>query len=1050
MNLADKIQAITRNNIIDDSTQSVSYSKIKDLIPILIIQGVMPMEKLGDEVEKPKVKVSYFDPFDSNNNFEYENVEINVQGTSSKDYPRKNYKLKFPIRFSFYQGAVPEKTYTMKADYMESSHSHNTGNAIIMNNLSPKFPTQIDLEGKETGFRNAINGFPIVIFNRPEGSEDLIYYGVFNFNNDKGNSRTLGLDIDLLNELVAENKLSFDYPLKPQSWEFKNNTSNRCQFLSGDFTEGDWTTDFEARYHYSDENDYTDLQRVVSWVASTKGNLTKFKNEFSQYFDLDFCKFYYIMMDVILSVDSRAKNMFFDSLDGKIWYPRWYDIDTAYGVNNQGRLVFGYNFEQNDLDENGAPVFNASESVLWNNFGEAYKNEIKVTYLNLRTSGKLSYESLMDVLYGQQISKISEAMYNTDGEFKYIDVFDISKLPQGTAPDDTRIYAEQGTRLNHLQWWLSNRITFLDSKYFDIDSSDKISMRTNKVVSGDSSIDWDNKFEIMPFTSMYINVKWGSNYKSERGINNEYTTMDISKDIFSPSGTEVDIYGASRILNIKGFDTKYVEELNVTKATRLVELNVGNGTRGYKNSKLSSLTIGNLTKLEKVDIQNCSSLVSTLDLSGCTNIKEVYAKGSAITGVLLADGGNLQTIELPATVTSLSFINQPFLSKLSVEDYSSVKQLRLENVPLLNSKQIVNACRNSIEYIRVTNIDWTLENAEQYILTDLMKVGGLNNVGGIVPNQPILTGKVHIKGTVANQLISQWTAKFPELTITADELVDAYLVQFVNWDGTVLQEDYLLEGDTASYKGATPTRPDTEDGYKYEFIGWSPDPSTTVINSDIIFTTQFKSDKPTIITLNLTDETLLQPTVSIYGFIGTYTIDWGDGNIEEYKSSNEVTALDCEKSTPYSSIGVYKVKALVNYTKMHKDAYNSVYYGTYISLGIGTGNPYRKFITDIEFQEGVFTRLGPGFISQNNNLVNVKLPESIIFIDERNFADCANLKSIEINSLIKVMNYYSIMQCSNLEQIYYKGKELVTENTFTISFAENLDSYAFKSCFKPS
>lgn len=969
MDLADKIQAYTRNNIIDTITQEVSYAKIKPLIPVLTIVGELPTTKLGDDVAKPIVRVLFEDPINSNNNFEYEGVEINVQGTSSVDFPIKNLKCKFPMKFSFYEGAVPEKTYTFKADYMESSHSHNTGNAIIMNNLSPAFPTQE--EGN--GVRNAIYGFPIAIFNRKTEDSPLEYIGIYNFNNDKGNSDTIGLTTP-----------------NAESWEFKNNISARCNFKTGDFSSG-VSDDFEARYP-KDSTNYTNLQRVVSWVASTKNDINKFKNEFSQYFDKDFCLFYYVMMDVILAVDSRAKNMFLDTIDGQKWFPRWYDMDTAYGLDNEGNLAFSYNLEQTDSID-GISVFNGSDSVLWNNFGEAFADDIATYYFNLRSSGKLSYDSLMEVLYGHQISKISEAMYNTDGQVKYIDIMNPNKVD---IVDKTRLYAEQGNRLNHLQWWLNNRMSYLDSKYrYDDYVDDVITMRS---YSADNYVvEPSGEFKITPYTSMYLSVTYGRNTAPVivRGTNNVESSISPSSSV-DLKNTETAIYGASKILKLDGIPSKYARTMDFHNATRLKELVVGSGVSGYVNNNLTSLTVGNLTRLEKLDVQNCPKLEDTLDLSGCLNIKEVYAKGSSIKGVNLADGGNLQTIELPATVTNLSFINQPFLSKLSVEDFSSVKQLRLENVPLLNTKQIVNACRNSVEYIRITNIDWTLENAEQYILTDLMKVGGLNNTGGIVQNQPILTGKVHVKGTVANQLIAQWTAKFPELTITADTTADAYLVQFVNWDGTVLQEEYLLEGATTSYKGETPTRPDTEDGYKYEFIGWSPDPSKTTIVGDTIFTAKFKNDKPTILVINLTDESYLKPDVFVNQFPGNITIkvDWGDGEIQE--DSSGWMSKQLVKQNPYPSIGIYTIKIWVSCdgSSTSKADYQ------YLRLGYSNGKYASRIVKVLNWQEGVYNAIGEEAFSGYYNYKPSSLLEEFNFPSNTIYLGSKALYHTPIQSII--------------------------------------------------
>lgn len=139
----------------------------------------------------------------------------------------------------------------------------------------------------------------------------------YNFNNDKSTAEVFGFE-------------SGD-----ESWEVKNNTSNRVLFKSADFTGTDWLNDFEARY----PDGYTDpaqLKAFSEWVVSTdttkatgatftssksyggkvytkdtkEYRLAKFKAELSNYVELDSCLFYYIFTELFLMVDSRAKNMF--------------------------------------------------------------------------------------------------------------------------------------------------------------------------------------------------------------------------------------------------------------------------------------------------------------------------------------------------------------------------------------------------------------------------------------------------------------------------------------------------------------------------------------------------------------------------------------------------------------------------------------------------------------------------------------------------------------------------------------------------------------------
>ncbi len=517
--VTEKIAKYQANNVYD-LFGSISMAKIKSMIPILTITGELPPVK----GEKKTISTTYTNPFNPAMDFTKDDCIIDIQGTSSQYYPKKNYKIKFPEAFSFYEGAIPENEYTFKADYMESSHSHNTGNAILVNTLYDEFfPTQT----AENGVRNTIYGFPCAIYYRANEAAEYEYFGAYNFNNDKGNAATLGLTGE-----------------KAQSWEFKNNTSTHCLLRNDDFSpEAKPEDDFEARYP-DKYTDYTDLQRVVSWIVSTDGDLEKFKNEFNQYFNLHYCLIYYVMLEWGLMMDSRAKNMFFDTIDGNIWYPRMYDMDTCYGLNNEGVLNFGYGLEQHDKD-----IYNGENSLFWNNFEECYPQEIKDTYLSLRTSGRLSYDTMMNIFKQDQIDKICEAQYNEDAQFKYIS-------PITESNDTTYLYAAQGNRLSHFQWWVSNRIKYLDSKYEASDYlADFITMRMYTDTGS---------FTLTPYIDQYLKIKYGSADVKVRGIANQETLVPCPAGL-TFNDTETIIYGANGISKIGDISNKYPGTVDVVK-----------------------------------------------------------------------------------------------------------------------------------------------------------------------------------------------------------------------------------------------------------------------------------------------------------------------------------------------------------------------------------------------------------------------------------------------------------------------------------------------------
>lgn len=247
---AQKREKYMDNNILNDAGD-VAYNAVMERLPVMIVTGELPPSK----GEKKIVSVSYINRVDSSKNFSYDGVTIDVQGTSSQGYPKKNYKIKLPEEYEHITGHIPEKTFTLKTDYMESAGKHNTQAANFIHDLySEKTPPQQEDER----VRTTIAGFPFALFHAAKEGDTPQFVGKYNFNNDKGNSDTLGLtDMNL-----------------HQRWEVCNNISDRCMFLDPDFSHGDITTDFEASYPDPDDKtpDYTALQQLAQQWSHCQGH----------------------------------------------------------------------------------------------------------------------------------------------------------------------------------------------------------------------------------------------------------------------------------------------------------------------------------------------------------------------------------------------------------------------------------------------------------------------------------------------------------------------------------------------------------------------------------------------------------------------------------------------------------------------------------------------------------------------------------------------------------------------------------------------------------
>lgn len=316
------VDRYNHNNVYDDYG-NVDINKLPSDLPYLVITCPELPQYKGD---KKTCSGYYVDPLNPANSFTFENCQIDVQGTSSQYYPRKNYKQKFRSGFTNDTGitnpkyamnaqAIPTNTFTMKADVASSEGANNVELARLYNDACPyKTPAQ-ELNSK---VRQGIDGFPIVMFWN-DGS-NVSFIGKYNFNNDKGTEEVFG------------------FTNGDESWEIRNNTGNRVIFKSADYDGDAWLNDFEARYPDQDPPyvDPEQLRTFAEWVVSTDSTaatnqtlptaitydgveyntdssayrLAKFKAEASNYMELDSAFFYYLFTELFLMVDSRAKNAF--------------------------------------------------------------------------------------------------------------------------------------------------------------------------------------------------------------------------------------------------------------------------------------------------------------------------------------------------------------------------------------------------------------------------------------------------------------------------------------------------------------------------------------------------------------------------------------------------------------------------------------------------------------------------------------------------------------------------------------------------------------------
>ena len=792
------------NNISIDSIEGGSY---KLSVPYIKITGGQKLSKdsggyklnaSDSSVNLPEAKKDYrlikdYEFIDQNGNHDYQHIVAEFkddgyldkgvvmygQGTSSMEYPVKNLRFKAngkdengnKYKFQVNKDDCPVNLVCLKADYMESSGSHNTGTANlvydIMHQNGKDFlsPAQKFYADKvDYSLVTSIRGYPIALFYREDENTPFKFVGKYNFNLDKGTHEPFGFfNYPEEYDPSAPEKFGWDDEGNNaiHCYEFLNNASPLDNFLSDDGetfettfykqVQGDkgmvpnWFLSFESRYPEGEADDGSDINvgpffRMANWVNSTNPDdatneplgeakygyttdssdyrLAKFRNEFTQYFDMTFAAMYYVLTQVLLMIDSRAKNMMLATWDNTIWYPIFYDMDTMLGLNN-----YGYNKYNYDVEDTDANVFNGQNSVLWNNFRKAFPDEIKKYYNQMEKTG-MSYSNLIKTFNTLQADALNEVCYNADSQYKYIRPLtegyinsvsgDMVYVPPGSAD---YLYASQGRRSMHRKWWLENRLNYLDGEYLsDVYKNDKFIMRLytpqvaetyyaivaltedtyvpNKYYtkSGETyilatgafdsnetyyrevadaigpsleAVPPNNDFRLTPLHNQYLSVAYG-------GENGEitaplYTKANDTALIKAPgtyNDTETYIYGGSMLKDLGDLSSQYLGRFVFPdKVSKLETLILGNKNNKYYNPNFSSLEIGNKAPyLKKLDITNCSGLGNrTLNLSACGKLQELYATGSELTGVSLPEHGIIKELRLPSSLKSLTIIDQPYL-----------------------------------------------------------------------------------------------------------------------------------------------------------------------------------------------------------------------------------------------------------------------------------------------------------------------------------------------------------------------------------------------------
>lgn len=665
--LEEMMEVYYRNEVYASGTQTFSPEQMLHRLPVMVITGDIPtLEAATSTSTQILVDIEYTNEQDPAKNFRMKNAALRIQGTSSLAYPRKNFRFYTKKEestvvydadgnilsdklYSFKDGAQPVDCWCLKADFAESSGTHNTGIARIWNRVMTgaiiqhknilgeevngyALRTQAQTKALASGYpydvRTTIDGFPIVLFYKKNASDtDLIFLGKYNFNNDKSTPSVFGF----------ENIPGFDNS-RMQCWETKDNGHPLGLFTDISGFDANWSEAFESRYPDTKTPATADLKAFSLWINGV--SQSAFATEKWAHMDVYKVAAYYCYLMRFGAVDQPVKNAFLTSEDGVKFYFINYDNDTINGLINTGRLMLDPTVNRDTIGSDGEYVYAGHNSVLWNKLtADTEFMDIVSIVDNALYSAGLRYDEVIAEFNEKQADKWVERVYNQDAEYKYL----LPYVNQAT----NNLFMLQGSRSSHRSWWLSKRFSLYDSLF----------------LSGayrDRNISFKCLNDTQPGQQFIITAATGMNYGY--GVNNgiRETGVELAKD-------QVHTFTTTDTLNlgdvVKVFAAANILKLDLSKmASRLAVLDCSAASDPSLGSRMKELVLGGedivntelaaisginvLASLQELNVEGYQNM-NSLNLTAQKDMRKVYAHGSNVASIDFAAGAPVEYLELP-------------------------------------------------------------------------------------------------------------------------------------------------------------------------------------------------------------------------------------------------------------------------------------------------------------------------------------------------------------------------------------------------------------------
>lgn len=509
----------------------------------------------------------------------------------------------------------------------------------------------------------------------------------------------------------------------------------------------------------------------------------------------------------------------------RMYLNKVYDCDTCNGADNDGGRDIDAEVDPNKMTDEATGYTNpymGYGSVLFNNIDRQQEcwnsNDLGVTTISLKsvvnrmrnqtaeiggkTMAPFSPDGAMYFFVESRLMFWPKTIATYDCESKYIDKTHFANMPY--------FYALHGLGLTSLPRFIEQRWAIRDGYYQTGD------FFTNPLSGRVSAISSKSKIYITAAATGYFGIGNDASGQLSETVYLEAGQSHAFTDFAHDSGALLYIYNPGRMSRIDLSEMSLAFHFDDLSKLELAEEIILGGNKHTANTSLNgfnplgSIVLGDMPFLRILDVSLTTA--TSIDASGCPRVESIVANDTELTTCNLAQTSPIETLTLPATMTSLELVNLPNLSfpgGLTLASVGNITRLWVEGSKYIDTETLLLdvARAGAIREVRIPDVNVTASVTVLRLLRNSGAIGldasgsayeESNQCSGVI-GRWILTELIKEEDSDGLAGLNSLNRYFPELEVINSQYSHICFSDFENDTENITNMD-----DSTGYKFGTP------------------------------------------------------------------------------------------------------------------------------------------------------------------------------------------------------------------------------------------------------